>query len=86
MFKGIDFTQTEFLWLLMLVPILVLWYVLKNKKQTAQLSVSSIVGFKTTSIWTSVKHLLFGLRIIAIILVICALARPQVPSELSSTL
>ena len=85
MFKGIDFTQTEFLWLLMLVPILVLWYVLKNKKQTAQLSVSSIGGFKTTSIWTSVKHLLFGLRIIAIILVICALARPQTVDVSSKT-
>ena len=85
MFKGIDFTQTGFLWLLMLVPILVLWYVLKNKKQTAQLSVSSIGGFKTTSIWTSVKHLLFGLRIIAIILVICALARPQTVDVSSKT-
>ena len=85
MFKGIDFTQTEFLWLLILVPILVLWYVLKNKKQTAQLSVSSIGGFKTTSIWTSVKHLLFGLRIIAIILVICALARPQTVDVSSKT-
>ena len=85
MFKGIDFTQTEFLWLLMLVPILVLWHVLKNKKQTAQLSVSSIGGFKTTSIWTSVKHLLFGLRIIAIILVICALARPQTVDVSSKT-
>ena len=85
MFKGIDFTQTEFLWLLMLVPILVLWYVLKNKKQTAQLSVSNIGGFKTTSIWTSVKHLLFGLRIIAIILVICALARPQTVDVSSKT-
>ena len=85
MFKGIDFTQTGFLWLLMLVPILVLWYVLKNKKQTAQLSVSSIGGFKTTSIWTSVKHLLFGLRIIAIILVISALARPQTVDVSSKT-
>ena len=85
MFKGIDFTQTEFLWLLILVPILVLWYVLKNKKQTAQLSVSSIGGFQTTSIWTSVKHLLFGLRIIAIILVICALARPQTVDVSSKT-
>jgi Ca-activated chloride channel family protein len=85
MFKGIDFTQTEFLWLLILVPILVLWYVLKNKKQTARLSVSSVGGFQKTSIWTSVKHLLFGLRIIAIILVISALARPQTVDVSSKT-
>ena len=85
MFKGINFTQTEFLWLLILVPILVLWYVLKNKKQTARLSVSSVGGFQKTSIWTTVKHLLFGLRIIAIILVICALARPQTVDVSSKT-
>ena len=38
-----------------------------------------------TSIWTTVKHLLFGLRIIAIILVISALARPQTVDVSSKT-
>ena len=64
MFKGIDFTQKEFFWLLVLLPVLVFWYVLKHKKQTAQLSVSSIEGFRKTSIWTTLKHLLFGLRML----------------------
>ena len=77
MFKGIDFTQKEFLWLLIVVPLLVFWYVLKNRKQTAQLSISSVQGFKETSVWTTVKHLLFGLRLVAVTLIVCALARPQ---------
>ena len=85
MFKGIDFTQKEFLWLLAVVPVLVFWYVLKNRKQTAQLSVSSVQGFKKTSVWTTIKHLLFGLRIIAVILIVCALARPQTVEVSSKT-
>ena len=85
MFKGIDFTQKEFLWLLIVVPLLVFWYVLKNRKQTAQLSLSSVQGFKKTTVWTTVKHLLFGLRLLAVILVICALARPQTVEVSSKT-
>ena len=85
MFKGIDFTQKEFLWLLAVIPVLVFWYVLKNRKQTAQLSVSSVQGFKKTSVWTTIKHLLFGLRIIAVIRIVCALARPQTVEVSSKT-
>ena len=85
MFKGIDFTEKEFFWLLMLLPVLVVWYVLKHKKQTAQLSVSSTEGFRKTSIWTTLKHLLFGLRMLAIALIITALARPQTVDVSSKT-
>ena len=85
MFKGIDFTQKEFLWLLAVIPVLVFWYVLKKRKQTAQLSVSSVQGFKKNSVWTTIKHLLFGLRIIAVILIVCALARPQTVEVSSKT-
>jgi len=77
MFNGIDFTQKEFLWLLLLVPVLAFWYVLKHKKQTAQLSISSVQGFQKNNVWSGLKHLLFGLRTAAMILVILALARPQ---------
>lgn len=85
MFKGIDFTQKEFFWLLLVVPLLVCWYVLKNKKQTAQLSISSVQGFQKNSFWSSIKHLLFGLRILAIVLVVSALARPQTVEVSSKT-
>jgi len=85
MFKEIDFTQTEFLWLLVIVPLLVFWYVLKNKKQTAQLKVSNTKGLQDKSVWTTVKHLLFSLRLIAIMLIIFALARPQTVNVSSKT-
>ena len=85
MFNGIDFTQKEFLWLLLLVPVLVFWYVLKLKKQTAQLSISSVQGFQRNTIWSTLKHALFGLRMAAIVLVVLALARPQTVDVSSKT-
>jgi len=85
MFKGVDVTQNEFLWLLLLVPVLVLWYVIKLKKQTAQLSISSVQGFQKNSIWSTLKHLLFGLRMLAVTLVVLALARPQTVDVSSKT-
>ena len=85
MFNGIDFTQKEFLWLLLLVPVLAFWYVLKHKKQTAQLSISSVQGFQKNAIWSALKHFLTGLRLIAVILVVLALARPQTVDVSSKT-
>ena len=85
MFEGIDFTQKEFLWLLLLVPILVFWYVLKHKTQTAQLSISSVQGFQKNNIWSTLKHLLFVLRMFALALVVLALARPQTVDVSSKT-
>ena len=85
MFNGIDFTQKEFLWLLLLVPVLVFWYVLKLKKQTAQLSISSVQGFQKNNIWSRLKHALFGFRMAAIVLVVLALARPQTVDVSSKT-
>ena len=85
MFNGIDFTQKELLWLLLVVPILVFWYVLKLKRQTAQLSISSVQGFQRNTIWSTLKHALFGFRMTAIVLVVLALARPQTVDVSSKT-
>ena len=85
MFEGIDFTQKEFLWLLLAVPVLVFWYVLKLKKQTAQLSISSVQGFQKNNLWSKLKHALFGFRVAAIVLVVLALARPQTVDVSSKT-
>jgi Ca-activated chloride channel family protein len=85
MFEGINFTQKEFLWLLVLVPLLGAWYVFKHKKQTAQLSISSVQGFQKNTIWTVLKHCLFGFRMLAVALVVLALARPQTVEVSSKT-
>ncbi|OYX27905.1 MAG: aerotolerance regulator BatA [Flavobacteriales bacterium 32-35-8] len=78
MFEGIDFVNKEFFWLLLTLPLAILWYILKHKKQTAELKISSLKGFKiTNSTLPKFKHALFVLRLLALALLITALARPQ---------
>lgn len=78
MFEGIEFLNKQWFWLLLVLPLVILWYILKYKKQTAELKISSLKGFKVTNSWLpKVKHLLFVLRLMALALLITALARPQ---------
>jgi len=78
MLQGIEFTHTELLWLLLLLPPLLLWYVVKHKKQTAVLEISNSSGLvKGSLFWTVLKHCLFGFRTLALIFIIVAMARPQ---------
>ena len=78
MLEGIEFVNKGFFWLLLALPFTILWYVFKHKKQTAELKISSLKGFKLTSSWLpKLKHVLFALRVIAMALLIMALARPQ---------
>lgn len=78
MLNGIEFLDKSFFWLLLILPFMVLWYVLKYKKQTAALKISSLKGFKTTkTLLPKLKHVLFVLRLIALALLITALARPR---------
>jgi Ca-activated chloride channel family protein len=78
MFDGIDFVNKELFWLLLLLPLAIVWYIIKNKKQTAELKISSLKGFKTTNSWLpKAKHLLFVLRLLVLGLLITAIARPQ---------
>ncbi|MDO5979149.1 VWA domain-containing protein [Flavivirga spongiicola] len=78
MFEGIEFLNKEFFWLLLALPLAILWYIFKHKKQTAELKISSLKGFKITNSWLpKLKHLLFVFRLVALALLITALARPQ---------
>ncbi len=78
MFEGIEFVNKNLFWLLLLLPVAMLWYIIKHKKQTAELKISSLKGFKITNSWLpKLKHLLFVLRLLALALIIMALARPQ---------
>ncbi|GAB5564822.1 MAG: VWA domain-containing protein [Winogradskyella sp.] len=78
MFENLEFLNKELFWFLLLLPIAVIWYVLKHSRQTAELKISSIKGFKaTSSFWSKFRHILFALRLIALALLITALARPR---------
>lgn len=78
MFEGIEFLNIELFWLFLLLPFAILWYVFKHNRQTAELKISSLKGFKATSSWLpKIRHLLFVLRLAALALLITAMARPR---------
>ncbi|GAL78424.1 vWA domain-containing protein [Algibacter lectus] len=86
MFEGIEFVNKEFFWLFLLLPLVIVWYVFKRNKQTAELKMSSLKGFKVTSSWlTKLKPIMFVLRLLALTLLIMALARPQTVDVSSKT-
>ncbi len=77
MFKDIQFANPEFFWLLLLLPLAVLWYFFKRKEQTASLKISSIKGFAKEGILPKLKPVLFLLHLLALTAIITAMARPQ---------
>ena len=78
MLENIEFVNKEFFWVLLVLPLAILWYILKRNKQTSELKISSLKGFKVTNSWLpKLKHGLFVLRLLALTLLIMALARPQ---------
>lgn len=86
MLEGIEFLNKEMFWLLLLMPMAIIWYLFTKKKQTAELKISSIKGFKITKSWlSSLKPVLFVLRLLALGLLITALARPRTVDVSSKT-
>ncbi len=87
MFENMEFANPKLLWLLLLVPALILWYVLRHKKQEAALSFSYLNGFvELPKTWKAyLRHLLIALKIAALSLLIVALARPQSSSTNSTS-
>ncbi len=86
MFEGFEFLNKQWFWLFLLLPLAILWYVLKYKNQTAELKISSLKGFKSTNTWLpKLKHALFVLRLFALVLLIIAMARPQTVDVSSKT-
>jgi len=78
MFDNFEFVNPGFFWLLILLPLALLWYIFKRKKQTAELKISSLKGFKATPAFLpKLKPLLFLLRLLALTFLIMALARPR---------
>lgn len=77
MFENIDFANPDFFWLLCLLPLAVLWYVLKRNELTASLKISSTKGFGNGGWLPRLKPLLFVLRLLALTAIIVAMARPQ---------
>ncbi|MBI4548873.1 MAG: VWA domain-containing protein [Ignavibacteriae bacterium] len=77
------FANPEFLFLLFLVPAMIIWYWRKQPKQFVELQVSTTKVFYTVPrSWRQrLRHFLFVLRLLALVLLTIALARPQSTSQ-----
>jgi Ca-activated chloride channel family protein len=79
MFKDVEFAHPEFFWLLMIIPLMIGWYIWREKILYGELRVSAIKGFilPKKSIIPRLRHLGIVLRCLAVIALIIAIARPQ---------
>jgi|TARA_Y100000389_G_scaffold162332_1_gene165100 Ca-activated chloride channel family protein len=77
-FEGIELANPEYLWGLILLPLVIVWYTYKRKEQQARLTISSLKGFEgSTSNLARLQPLLFLIRLASLFLIVLALARPQ---------
>ena len=87
--KGVTFLNPELLWLFLLLPLAVVWYMWKRKQSVATLKISSVRGFKAQkSLLAKLKPMLFVLRLFALSALIIAMARPRkvdISSQTKST-
>ena len=75
--NNFEFYNSEFLWLLILIPIVAIWHFLMRKKDTATLTIPSLKGFEKTSFLSKFKVFLYVLRLFSLAAIIVALARPR---------
>lgn len=73
------FAHPKLLYLLLLIPAMVAWYIFRQKDSKASLQISTLQSFAKSpvSIKVYLRHLLFALRVIVVALIIIVLARPQ---------
>ena len=83
MFNHILFASPDYFYLLLLIPVIVVWYIFRFRRSQPSLRVSSTMAFAKISRGnkTWLYHGLFVLRMMAFVLLVIALARPQSTSS-----
>ncbi|MCH8329949.1 MAG: VWA domain-containing protein [Bacteroidetes bacterium] len=82
MWDNLTFRDPEFFWLLLIIPIMAVWYWRRNRQQFVELKLSSLKGVeKVRSIRVYLREIMPLFRAAAILLIIVALARPQSTSS-----
>lgn len=78
-FNDITFANKELLWLLLIIPLVLAWYIWKNRTYTAELKISTLQTFDgiKPSLKQYLRHCIIALRLISLALLIVVLARPQ---------
>jgi Ca-activated chloride channel family protein len=85
--SNFEFVNPGFLYLLLILPVLAIWYFLKRKKDTPALSMPGVSDFlqKNQSILPKLRPILYLLRLAGIAALIVALARPRTVDVSSKT-
>jgi len=79
MLSNVSFAYSWVLYFLIIIPFLVAWYIWQGRKKQAAIIYSSLKIFTKipSTLKEKLRHLPFALRMLALIFLIIALARPQ---------
>jgi Ca-activated chloride channel homolog len=81
-YQHITFAYPYLLWLLLLLPLLIVWYLFNHRKGSSSFTISSLSTHqKLKSAKTFLRHFPFILRLLSLALLITAIARPQTRSN-----
>jgi Ca-activated chloride channel family protein len=77
------FANPEYLYLLGAIPLLVLWYYFRHRKDSSDIRYSTLLPFEQLrpTLKERLRHLPFVLRLLALALLIVAFARPRTTSH-----
>ena len=79
MILKIQFLNPEFFWMLFVIPVVCFWYISKKNKLSNSISLPNTIAFLThSSLISKLKPLLYILRVLCLVFIIIALARPQI--------
>lgn len=86
-FSDIQFAEKHWFWLMLVLPLMIIWYIWRLKKQEGEFNYSSFTLLKgiRSSSKAKARHMLFVLRLGTFALIIAALARPQSRSTWKNT-
>jgi Ca-activated chloride channel family protein len=78
-FSGITFAYPWVLYVLLIIPVMITWYIFRGMKVQSSVKYSSVNIFKDipSTLREKLRHIPFAVRLLAIGLLIVALARPQ---------
>lgn len=78
-FSDIEFASKENIWWFTIIPLMIVWYIIKLKKTEGELNFSSTMNISSAdeSKLAKFRHLIFIFRILAICGIILVLMRPQ---------
>ncbi len=81
----ITFANPYFLYLLLIIPALVAFYILKQHKASASLRVPGLQSLEKsgTTFRNYLRHILFAIRMIAVLLLIIVLATASIDRQIS---